>query len=179
MPARARHAGRFSPVCDTISRPNWVGVRVATSSAEAMKTDRGAEGLRVRRCFDPTCNTLFTVCRSCDRGQRYCSEACRKRMRQQQLRAAGRRYQASEVGRQNHCQRQQAHRQRQCQPRVTHQGPASITTPHQTQPISLSRCTVCGHENRWSNPFDGLPRSRRISRKSRRSARRSNFYVFR
>src|SRR5471030_726157 len=36
--------------------------------------------------------------------------------------------------------------------RVTHRGPASITTP---QPTSLYRCAVCGHENRWTNPFDG------------------------
>jgi len=146
--------------------------------SDAMKTDRGAEGLRVRRCFDPTCNTLFTVCRSCDRGQRYCSEACRKRMRQQQLRAAGRRYQASEVGRQNHCQRQQAHRQRQCQPRVTHQGPVSITTPGTTQPANLSRCAVCGHENRWINPFYWISRRRRNSRKNGRPTNRSNSYVF-
>jgi hypothetical protein len=55
-----------------------------------------------QRCFDPTCNTLFTICASCDRGQRYCSDACRQRMRRQQLRASGRRYQASAAGRQNH-----------------------------------------------------------------------------
>ena len=55
-----------------------------------MPTDQPTEGLRVRRCFDPTCNTLFTICASCDRGQRYCSDVCRKRMRQQQMRASGR-----------------------------------------------------------------------------------------
>jgi hypothetical protein len=137
---------------------------------EAMKTGQGIEGLRVRRCFDPTCNTLFTICASCDRGQRYCSKACRKRMRQQQLRAAGRRYQASEPGRQNHCQRQQAHRQRRCQPRVTHQGPDSITAPETTQPPNLSRCAVCGHQNRWINQFYWLPRRRRNSRKNGRPA---------
>jgi hypothetical protein len=144
-----------------------------------MAANRPTEGLRVRRCFDPTCNTLFTICASCDRGQRYCSDGCRKRMRQQQMRASSRRYQASAVGQQNHRQRQQSYRQWQCQPRVTHQGPASITTPRQTQPTSRFRCLVCGRENRWTNPFDGLPRRRRISPQRPRSAKRPNFYVFR
>ena len=83
-----------------------------------MTADRPTEGLRVRRCFDPTCNTLFTICVSCDRGQRYCSEGCRKRVRQEQLRASGRRYQASAAGRHMHSQRQQSYRQRRCRPRV-------------------------------------------------------------
>jgi hypothetical protein len=144
-----------------------------------MAADRPTEGLRVRRCFDPTCNTLFTICASCDRGQRYCSDGCRKRMRQQQMRASGRRYQASAVGKQNHSQRQQSYRRRRCQPRVTHQGPASITTPHETQPTNRSQCLVCGRENRWSNPFDGLPRRRRISRQRPRTAKSPNFYVLR
>ena len=132
--------------------------------------DQPNEGLRVRRCLDPTCNALFTICASCDRGQRYCSGGCRKRMRQQQMRASSRRYQASAVGKENHCQRQRSYRQRRCQPRVTHQGPVSITTPRQTQPINRSQCLVCGCENRWTNPFDGLPRRRRYSPKKSRPA---------
>lgn len=152
--------------------------RIVVGMSEALKTDQSVEGLRLRRCFDPTCNTLFTICASCDRGQRYCSEACRKRMRQQQLLSAGRRYQASEAGIRNHCQRQQAYRQRQCPAPVTHQGPVSITIPQPSaQPVSLSRCAVCGHENRWINPFYWLPR--RNSRKNRRPAERQHFYVFR
>jgi hypothetical protein len=55
-----------------------------------MASDRPTEGFRVRRCFDPTRNALFTICASCDRGQRYCSYGCRQRMRQQQMRALGR-----------------------------------------------------------------------------------------
>jgi len=54
-----------------------------------MAADQPTEGLRVRRCCDPTCNTLFNICASCDRGQRYCSNDCRKRMRQQKMRASG------------------------------------------------------------------------------------------
>ena len=145
----------------------------------AMTADRPIEGLRVRRCVDPTCNTLFTICANCDRGQRYCSDGCRRRMRQGQLRASGRRYQASTAGRHNHNQRQQSYRERRCQPPVTHQGPASITTPRQAQPTNLARCAVCGHENRWNNPFDALPPRRRSFRKKQRPAKRPNFYVFR
>ena len=143
-----------------------------------MAADRPIEGLRVRRCVDPTCNTLFNICASCDRGQRYCSDGCRKRMRQQQIRASGRRYQASAAGQQNHSRRQQSYRQRRGQRRVTHQGPVSITTPRQTQPARRFQCLVCGHENRWTNPFDGLPRRRRIPRQRPPSAKRPNFYVF-
>ena len=128
---------------------------------EQVDTDRGAEGLRVRRCCDPTCNTLFTLCASCDRGQRYCTETCRKRMRKQQLQAAGRRYQASEAGKQNHCRRQQTCRQRQSRERVTHQGQVSITTSQPPQPTSLARCAVCGRENRWINPFYWVARRKR------------------
>ena len=147
-------------------------------SVEMMAADQPTEGLRVRRCFDPTCNTLFTICASCDRGQRYCSDGCRKRMRQRQMRESGHRYQASAVGKQNHSQRQRSYRQRRCRPRVTHQGPASITTPRQPQTTSCFQCLVCGRENLWINPFDDLPRRRRISRQRPRPARRPNFYVF-
>src|ERR1700680_4867795 len=79
--------------------------RIVVRVSEATKTDRGGEVLRLRRCSDPTCNTLFTICASCDRGQRYCSKVCRKRTRQEQLRAAGRRYQVTAGGKTKHCER--------------------------------------------------------------------------
>ena len=144
----------------------------------AVNTDRCAEGLRVRRCFDPTCNTLFPLCASCDRGQRYCRDPCRKRMRQRQLQSAGRRYQSSGAGKQNHCQRQQRYRQRHSLNRVTHQGPVSITTPQPPQPGSLSRCAVCGRENRWISPFYWIPRRKRRIRQRARVGDRSNSHVF-
>lgn len=59
----------------------------------------GRSGVGVAKACDPGCNAVFAVCRSCDPGQRYCSAACRKRRRQQQLRAAGRRYRATDSGR--------------------------------------------------------------------------------
>ncbi len=64
------------------------------------------DGLRPRRCLNPDCNAMFALCRSCDRGQRYCSDPCRKRMLRRQLLAAGHRYQASEAGKEAHRHRQ-------------------------------------------------------------------------
>jgi hypothetical protein len=138
--------------------------------AGAITADQPIEGLRPRRCCDPNCNAMFAVCPSCDRGQRYCSDACRKRMRQRQLAEAGRRYQATTEGKQAHCRRQQAYRQRLSQVDVTHQGPVSITTPQPTAGGCLTQCAVCGQSNRWLNPFYWLPVRRRRPRRGRRSA---------
>ena len=128
-------------------------------------TTEPPEALSLRRCCEPGCNALFTICPRCDRGQRYCSDACRKRRRRQQLLAAGRRYQASDGGKQAHRHRQRAYRRRQHPASVTHQGTVSITTSRPPQAPSLSQCLICGQKNRWINPFAmyGLPR-----RKSRR-----------
>jgi hypothetical protein len=128
-------------------------------------TDSSTESLRFRRCCNPSCNSMFSVCRSCDRGQRYCSHACRRRMRKRQVVAAGRRYQASAAGRQTHCRRQRACRLRPSQASVTHQGPVSITTSSPTSPPRLTQCAFCGNTNRWIDPFCWLgikrPRTRR------------------
>jgi hypothetical protein len=76
--------------------------------------------LRIRRCN--TCESIFCVCSHCDRGQRYCSDLCRKQARQEQRRAANRRHQQTAFGREAHKLRQRAYRRRQCGPRVTDQG---------------------------------------------------------
>ena len=139
---------------------------VVEMPSEIVKKGR-PEALRLRRCNDPTCNALFTLCERCDRGQRYCSNACRTRMRRKQRAAAGRRYQASPAGRQAHCRRQRAYRQR-CKPAgVTHQGPLLIiSSPLQSAP-SLCRCLICGFESRWINPFPTLPLWLRKGRRRR------------
>jgi hypothetical protein len=136
------------------------------------------EGLRVRRCADPTCSAMFTICANCDRGQRYSGDACRARMRRQQVLAAGRRYQESEAGRQNHCRRQQSYRERRVGANMTHQGRASIRQPQPSNLPSLSRYLVCGQQSRWINPFSWVPRRRRGPAVRRRSARSSKTYVF-
>jgi len=85
--------------------------------------------LRVRNCYDPSCNALFMICARCDRGQRDCSETCRTPMRRLHQRAAGQRCQSSPGGREKHRQRQRAYRERQRPATVTHQGLVSIRIP--------------------------------------------------
>lgn len=113
------------------------------------------EGLRLRRCLDPTCNTMFAICRCCDRGQRYCGDECRQRVRRLQL-AAGRRYQATDAGQQAHCQRQRSYRERSSPASVTHQGPSSVTCPTAPATKDLNQCFICGRVSRWHNPFDSV-----------------------
>ncbi len=46
--------------------------------------DRSEPILRLKGCL--RCDGLFGLCRSCDRGQRYCGEACRRQARLEQHR---------------------------------------------------------------------------------------------
>lgn len=71
---------------------------------------REPESLRPRRCRG--CGEFFLVCRSCDRGQQYCSEGCRDPARQVQMRAARLRHQQSPEGRADHRDHQRALRER-------------------------------------------------------------------
>jgi len=68
--------------------------------------------LRQEVCGWPLCRMVFHICRSCDRGQRYCSDSCQQQARQQQRREAKRRHQQSPEGRQDHRDHQRAYRQR-------------------------------------------------------------------
>jgi len=88
------------------------GIRYAIRVSQAKTAELSLEP-SVRRCYDPSCGRLFTICVLCYRGQRYCGDGCRKRMRRQQVLAAGRRYQASDVGKQAHCRRQRDYRKHQ------------------------------------------------------------------
>ena len=112
--------------------------------------------LRQRVC---RCGTTFYICRSCDRGQRYCSEPCRQKARREQRREANRRHQKSLEGRLDHRDRQQLYRERRLRfRRVTDQGSfgsrCSVTMPRETrerkQPpppaldSSLAVCVRCG-----------------------------------
>jgi hypothetical protein len=126
------------------------------------------EGLRPRSCKEPSCGAIFTVCASCDRGQRYCSEPCRSRQRRNQVLTAGKRYQASETGKRAHCRRQQAYRGRRCEASVTHQAMAPITPPATPILRSLTHCVICGRSNHWINPYYSLiPRRRRRRRSAK------------
>ena len=65
------------------------------------------------------CQREVLVCSGCDRGQRYCSVACRRQARRECLLVAGRRYQSGRAGRFAHARR--ACRYRRRQKIVTHQ----------------------------------------------------------
>ena len=124
------------------------------------------EGLRPRQCCEPSCGAMFAVCASCDRGQRYCSVQCRIRQRRTQVRAAGKRYQASDAGKRAHCRRQQAYRERCAEASVTHQPMASITSSTTPKRHSLAQCAICGQLNLWINPYYRLVPRRRRRRRS-------------
>ena len=65
------------------------------------------------------CGVMFYICSSCYRGQVYCGDECRRRMRRQQMRVANRKHQDSPEGRLDHRDRQRAYRERCSLRRVT------------------------------------------------------------
>jgi len=90
-----------------------------------------ASGLVLRQLFCRAvgCGAMFFICLSCYRGQSYCSQPCRQKSRQEQLRQANRRYQQSLEAR---LDRQRQYRQRRfC--RVTDQ---SSLAPYSCRRIS-------------------------------------------
>jgi len=88
-------------------RRRWL----STHAVEAMASDSQSP-FRWRFCFDRDCGGLFFICSHCDRGQRYCSEKCRKASRRRQVRSANQRYQQSIEARLDHRDHQRAYRLR-------------------------------------------------------------------
>lgn len=138
---------------------------------------------RICRGAGGGCGALFFICPPCDRGQRYCSSACRTQARIQQTRHANRLHQRSPEGRADHRERQAAYRcRRREQARVTYQSSPSIVSPpscpsglRETDPLSAAtasasrrtpapavynqlRCMVCGRSARFVNPYPRLPK---------------------
>ena len=99
--------------------------------------------LRPRVCFE--CRTGFFLCFRCDRGQRYCSPACRRRARLRQRRSANRRNQQSPEGRLNHCDRQKAYRRRKAeearQQSARNQGSAAVDGSTSSSPAAATETT--------------------------------------
>jgi hypothetical protein len=97
-----------------------------------MQAPAAAEPFRQRFCRAMGCGARFFLCRACDRGQRYCSAACRAQARAQQRRAARQRHQRSRAGRLDHRDRQRAYRRRLAVRRhatVTTAATAAAATP--------------------------------------------------
>lgn len=89
--------------------------------------DQGEVVFRQRVCRG--CNAVFCICRSCDRGQRYCSPECRIPALRQQRRCANRRHQHSPEGRLDHRDRQREYRKRCAQRGVTDRSSPALTSP--------------------------------------------------
>lgn len=159
-------------------------------SSPAPGTRMAAHGevvLRQRVCRGIGCHAVFWICQHCDRGQRYCSPACRADARAQQRRCANGRHQRSPEGRLDHRDRQREYRHRQaCRARVTDQGSHSIASPalcgcgisRSTRVAVQSRssiplvqrwperrfalflrCVICGRSSHFVDPFPRIPRS--------------------
>lgn len=120
--------------------------------------------LRQRLCRAQACGAVFYVCRSCDRGQRYCSDRCRDKTRREQRRAANRRHQRSIEGRLDHRDRQREYRLRVALLRVTDQGSGESARPSRLRlliapPFEPGRgevfCRLCGREGTLIDPFAG------------------------
>jgi hypothetical protein len=112
--------------------------------------DHGEVILRQRVCRAQACHAVFWLCLHCDRGQRYCSLACRDDSRLRQRRRANLRHQGSPEGRLDHRDRQRAYRHRQTQSRVTDQGSISITSPASSgcEPVDALTATVSARSDR-------------------------------
>ena len=58
------------------------------------------------------CGEHFTLCRSCWRGQRYCTPTCQQEGYRLRRKAATKRYETSPTGRHHHSERQRRYRRR-------------------------------------------------------------------
>src|SRR5690606_1981035 len=98
----------------------------------SVERTRFAESNRLTTCLRPGCEKPFAVCGGCDRGRRYCSDACSSEARRAKQRVAGARYQATERGRRQHAERQARYLERR---RVTHQSLPAVSASPGEEPI--------------------------------------------
>jgi hypothetical protein len=82
------------------------------------------------------CRGQVIICSCCDRGQIYCNGGCAARARKRTLQAAGRRYQASQLGRLRHAARMGRYRSRQ--KKVTHHGSPSPAASDLLAPVAMA-----------------------------------------
>lgn len=133
-----------------------------------------------RRFVCDRCRRARYICSNCDRGHRYCGEACSRSARARSVRRAGRRYQQTRRGRLAHARSQDRYRHRKqdrSNRKVTHHGcppeqafatvhgclsndpnaPISTVAPPPTQILAASatlstliRCFRC---HQWCTPL--------------------------
>lgn len=85
----------------------------------AVPDEADRQSHRLYQCA--ACGQTVHICRTCDRGNRYCAGTCARLHRIESLRRAGARYQCSRRGATRHAARQGALRARRIK-EVTHQG---------------------------------------------------------
>lgn len=121
---------------------------------------------RQRFCGGPGCGAVFYICRSCDRGHRYCNDSCRKKARRLQRQQANRKHQQSLEGRLDHRDRQRRWRELQLR-RVTDQGRGPVKISATIPPPQFGRadegrkieecglivCIVCGRHGNYIEIF--------------------------
>ena len=111
-------------------------------AARSMGADCAQEPFRQRFCRAQDCGARFFLCRACDRGQCYCSAACRARAQAEQRRCARRRHQRSAAGRLDHRDRQRAYRRRLAERRHLQAQTAPLA-----EPPSISHSPLSDEEN--------------------------------
>jgi len=132
---------------------------------------------RQRVCGWHECGAIFWICRSCDRGHRYCSDCCRQKAIREQHRAANLRYRKSPEARLDQRDRQRAYRLRKAKHSVMDQGspgclssrkivnaihsrpvaaPECGKSTHKTRMVhdhGTPCCIICGRRGLFVNPF--------------------------
>lgn len=95
------------------------------------------DSARIFFCANLECRQLAIICRSCDRGNRYCSNKCACLARRKAQRRASSKYQQSSTGRLHHAARQEAYRRRQLE-KVTHQGSPKEGASDNVEPVAIN-----------------------------------------
>jgi len=104
------------------------------------------------------CGLIFHVCRSCFRGQAYCSGLCRDKARKEKRREAQRRYQQTEKGRETRRNAERRRRIKKSEKTVADQGSTSEYSRDNVPSKWLStelRCHFCGT---WGVVVQDFPR---------------------
>ncbi len=127
------------------------------------------------------CHRLVQICRSCDRGNRYCSPRCSDDARRESVRDAGRRYRQTEAARRKNAARQRRYRERRARQRreegatdspVTQRSrPALGQAPSRVQPDDRTQAALADTA-RTAPPHGARPPSARGSGQQRPSKRR-------
>jgi hypothetical protein len=124
------------------------GWRRGTARVPAMRRETmvPADSQRLFACH--RCSAQVVICRRCDRGNRYCGEACARAARSESQRASNRRYQATPRGRNLHAERQARYARRKCSQAATRKQPVTEhSSARDASAVRLpvaSACRTCG-----------------------------------